>query len=271
MTGNNADGSEELFLFIADSTDKIGELFVDLDFDGEPEFTRDVRAKNDFLAYFDTDQNGVYDPEEDRTLAYSRDAESRPIVTLTNPAFRLDHLTEEVSVRATIVLDSGLFANPPVSGTYRYLGTLTSVDPDTGGPDDGSGTAPLTREFSKEVVLQSPGAGSLDVDGDDRSDPVTDGMLVLRYLFGFRGDSLKNGAVSQDATRDAVEIESFLFDRLVFLDVDGNRRADALTDGMLVLRYLSAFRGADLIDGAVAPDAARTTAAEIESALGELE
>jgi Calx-beta domain len=36
----------------------------------------------------------------------------------------------------------------------------------------------------------------LDVDGDGRVDPQTDGMIVLRYLFGLRGSALTNGLIS---------------------------------------------------------------------------
>ena len=30
----------------------------------------------------------------------------------------------------------------------------------------------------------------LDIDGDGESKPLTDGLLLIRYLFGFSGDSL---------------------------------------------------------------------------------
>ena len=50
-----------------------------------------------------------------------------------------------------------------------------------------------------------------DVDGDGRVDALTDGLLLLRYLFGLRGDSLVNGVVSRNGTRTtAEEIESHL-------------------------------------------------------------
>ena len=52
------------------------------------------------------------------------------------------------------------------------------------------------------------------------------------------------------------------------LDVDGNGTADALTDGISIVRYLFEFRGDILINGAVAPDAIRDTAPEIEAFLG---
>ncbi len=55
------------------------------------------------------------------------------------------------------------------------------------------------------------------------------------------------------------------------LDVDGNGTADAMTDGILIVRYLFGFRGDILIDGAVAPDAIRDTAPEIEAFLGSFD
>ena len=50
------------------------------------------------------------------------------------------------------------------------------------------------------------------------------------------------------------------------LDVDGNGKADALTDGLLTIRYLFGLRGASLTKGAVAQGATRT-GPEIEAYL----
>ncbi len=52
--------------------------------------------------------------------------------------------------------------------------------------------------------------------------------------------------------------------------MDGDGDTNALTDGFLIVRYLFDFRGDVLIDGAVAPDATRTTAEEIENYIEEL-
>jgi hypothetical protein len=41
----------------------------------------------------------------------------------------------------------------------------------------------------------------LDVDGNGQIDALTDGLLILRYLFGLEGDTLIAGVVAQDATR----------------------------------------------------------------------
>jgi len=52
------------------------------------------------------------------------------------------------------------------------------------------------------------------------------------------------------------------------LDVDGNGGAEPLTDGVLVMRYLSGLRGEDLIAGAVDTEhCTRCTAEAIESYL----
>ena len=50
-----------------------------------------------------------------------------------------------------------------------------------------------------------------DVDGNGQIDALTDGLLALRYLFGLEGDTLINGVVAADATRNtAEEIEAHL-------------------------------------------------------------
>jgi hypothetical protein len=51
------------------------------------------------------------------------------------------------------------------------------------------------------------------------------------------------------------------------IDVDGNGSYDALTDGLILIRYLFGLRGDSLISGAIGPNATRTTAAQIEAYL----
>ena len=41
----------------------------------------------------------------------------------------------------------------------------------------------------------------LDIDGDGERDALIDGVLLLRFLFGFTDDSLVSGAVDGDCTR----------------------------------------------------------------------
>jgi hypothetical protein len=100
--------------------------------------------------------------------------------------------------------------------------------------------------------------------------------LTIRYEFGFTGDTLINGAVDdEDCTRcTAAEIEGYLdqckADKTI--DIDGNDRVDALSDGILTIRYEFGFTGDTLINGAVDDvGCTRCTAAEIEGYLLSLE
>lgn len=99
----------------------------------------------------------------------------------------------------------------------------------------------------------------LDVDDDGKTEALTDGLLVIRYLFGFSGESLVAGAVSNDAARSkAADIEAYLKADEIQLDVDGDGEVTALTDGLLIIRSLFGFSGSSLSAGAIAPNAART-------------
>ena len=98
--------------------------------------------------------------------------------------------------------------------------------------------------------------------------PLSDGLLILRYLFQFNGVVLTQGALGPGAMRTdpAAIIEHLDCLRTTLLDVDGNLQADPLTDGILLLRYFFGFRGAALTIGAVAmPGCTRCDAMSIET------
>jgi hypothetical protein len=100
---------------------------------------------------------------------------------------------------------------------------------------------------------------------------LTDGLLVLRYLFGFTGATLTNGAIGANCTRcDAAAIVPYLDSIKSQLDVDGNGSFGALTDGLLVLRYLFGFTGTTLTTGAVGGSCTRCDAAAIVAYLDGL-
>ncbi|MBC6422793.1 MAG: putative Ig domain-containing protein, partial [Hormoscilla sp. SP12CHS1] len=106
---------------------------------------------------------------------------------------------------------------------------------------------------------------NFDIDGNGETDALTDGIVVMRYLFQFSGDALINGVIGVGATRTtALEITNYLdMARETMLDADGNGMADALTDGITIMRYLFGFGGNTVIDEALGPDTTRTTAAAI--------
>ena len=57
---------------------------------------------------------------------------------------------------------------------------------------------------------------------------------------------------------------------LKILDIDANGSVDALTDALMVLRYLFGLRGQGLINGAIADNAMRTEAADVEAYIQSL-
>jgi hypothetical protein len=123
---------------------------------------------------------------------------------------------------------------------------------------------------SKSRFSCKSGCFSFDVDENLEAQPLTDGLLVIRHLFGFSGESLRSGAVSGEAGRDSSEaIASYLTDADSELDVDGDGEAKPLTDGLLLIRYLFGFSGDSLISGAIGTGAQRDTAEEVEAYIKE--
>ena len=110
---------------------------------------------------------------------------------------------------------------------------------------------------------------NFDVDNNGKTEALSDGVLVLRYLSGLTGDALTGSAIGAGADRNnADDIIAYLDPvRDTVLDVDGNGEADALNDGILIARYLFGLTGESLIQGAIASDATRTAATDIVSFL----
>jgi hypothetical protein len=111
----------------------------------------------------------------------------------------------------------------------------------------------------------------IDIDGDASTDPLSDGLLLVRYLFGFTGDALTSGAVSEGCTScDTAAIESHLVGFEPQLDIDANAALDPLTDGLLILRFLFGFTGTTLTNGAVGQGCTRCDAAAIQTYIQSL-
>ena len=106
---------------------------------------------------------------------------------------------------------------------------------------------------------------NIDIDSNKYYLPQSDGILIVRYLFGFRGDALTDHALALNATlTDSILIAQRLDNLRPLLDVDGNGQADALTDGLLILRYLLGLSGDALTTGAIGLGAARTSFSDVE-------
>ncbi len=110
----------------------------------------------------------------------------------------------------------------------------------------------VSMNGQRSVIAAFPEA-RMDADGSGvptRYEPATDGVLVLRYLFGLRGPALTNNALAGGATRNAGDIAAYLDARVSGMDVDGDNVVRATSDGLLILRYMLGLRGAALVAGA---------------------
>lgn len=97
---------------------------------------------------------------------------------------------------------------------------------------------------------------SLDLDGDGSVDPLSDGLMVMRFLMGLRGDALINKALSSGADRTApAAIEDWIIQGIDqgLLDVDADGATTALGDGLLLLRSMFGVSGAALLDKSLSP------------------
>ena len=105
---------------------------------------------------------------------------------------------------------------------------------------------------------------TLDVDQDGQVQPLTDGLIVLRHLFGFSGSALITGALGENSARfEAEDIQEVLESKQSALDIDGDGETLPLTDGLLILRHLFGFSNEALISGAYSPAATRVTSEAI--------
>lgn len=127
---------------------------------------------------------------------------------------------------------------------------------------------------SSHFMMSNPAlaSGDWDIDNNGQADALTDGLLFLRYAFGLTGDALVSGVVASDAQyTTASDIEQEL--ATVYTssgDIDGNGEVDALTDGLLLLRYLFGLDGDTLTAGVIGGGATLTDSATLQTYLSTL-
>ena len=104
-------------------------------------------------------------------------------------------------------------------------------------------------------MLTNALARVLDIDDNQAYDAATDGVLLLRYLFGLRGSALTaNGALGAGASLARTTepaLTNYLAAILPQLDVDANTKVDALTDGLMILRSLLGLTGTAITQNAM--------------------
>ena len=155
--------------------------------------------------------------------------------------------------------------------TRTFSGTPSSSDAGSWGiqvtaqDSEGAAASDTFQLTVGEGVIFSP-----DVDGNGEVSALSDGILTLRYMFGFRGAELTAGALGQGATRTEAAVADYLGKASQALDVDANGEVEALTDGILLVRALFGFEGESLTQGALGEGAQRTQPSAIAERVAQL-
>jgi alpha-tubulin suppressor-like RCC1 family protein len=148
-------------------------------------------------------------------------------------------------------LDSAEWSDTDLDG----IGNNSDLDDDNDGLDPEAGSAQISWDF----------------DSNAKADALTDGLLLLRYTFGLRDDVLLANAIANDSPLSPEQVQENVSASVSSIaDIDNSSNVDALTDGLLLLRYLFGLTGDSLINSSVAINAERTTATEIEDYIQSL-
>lgn len=174
----------EGFTAVGPVNTRVGTYAMDFDFDGDPDYQTWIRSTDPDGAYADIDLSGT--PTANDAII-TRTTGNVFTVVAPNGGDQDAGQTLAPLARVTITLVAGILVNPPTPGDVGLAVTVTGVDPDTGGADDGQGTAPasLTVEQTVSVGCMS------DVDCDDGDactvDECDDALCTSELIPGIPG------------------------------------------------------------------------------------
>ena len=150
-----------------------------------------------------------------------------------------------LSLRVEVTQNAGQLdvASTPIKFSYTALA---------------SGYNFIAENYNLELV-----SSTWDFDGSGHADALTDGLIMLRYAFGLRGENLVNGVMDPSSVMTASEVEEKIQSSLDMMDIDKDGTVNALTDGLLLLRYLFDLTGEGLVRDVVSATAERASLHEI--------
>jgi Leucine-rich repeat (LRR) protein len=208
--GNNADTDDDndgaLDTFDAFPLDKAEQLDTDNDGTGNNADT-------------DSDNDGVLDALDDFPVdaEESKDSDNDGVgdnadVFVTNPLEAFDADSDQVGDNAD---NCPNVSNPSQVNTDRDSeGDACDADDDNDGFSDAQelvdGTDPLDSRSCSGCY------SVFDIDADGKVEALTDGLLIIRYLFGFTGEPLISGAVNNEGERTSAEVIEMHLDRFIY-------------------------------------------------------
>ena len=93
----------------------------------------------------------------------------------------------------------------------QSLGLIADADDDNDGTNDIDDAFPFDPTKSASEGCVDPCLSVLDIDANGIVTPLSDGLVLLRYLFGLDSDALVNGALGDGAVRtDPDEIAAYI-------------------------------------------------------------
>jgi Ca2+-binding RTX toxin-like protein len=151
--------------------------------------------------------DNTIEPDENFTVTLSAPTNG---ATITTAAAIGTIQNDDNPPTITLDADGNGITDGPADGTLiaRYLFGFTRTTLTNGAIGTG---ATRTTPTDIQNYLQNGRTTMLDADGNGIADGPADGTLIARYLFGFTGTTLTNGAIGTGATRtNAAQIEAFL-------------------------------------------------------------
>jgi|SaaInlStandDraft_1057018.scaffolds.fasta_scaffold27999_2 hypothetical protein len=221
---------------------------------------------------------------------------SNNLMLISSDAFRYNNITNLNIPDSVISIDERAFFQNPLE-SITFVGDRPVIGKDVFALSSEKDDAYWETTFQNCTDVISDGSSSCDTITKTYSDAVSDVTLYFcDNNNGWPGESLFiwenqeyyscNGStpevceedwtkwlVTPQLTSDCPLNESSPVNPVVnysVFDIDKNGSVDALTDGLIMLRYFFGLRGDNLISGSIANDATRTSAAEIEAHIQSL-
>ena len=171
------------------------------------------------------------------------------------------NLLTTVTVPYSIIgLEGSTFSNNPLEAVH-FLGNRPEFLI-TYGDFESSATLNLVTYCPNTTGWPGESIEGITPQLDETCDSDNDGTINTKDAFPF--DLSRNIDESSDHSNDQSE------DQYAILDIDQNGSFDALTDGLILLKYAFGLRGDSLISSVVDTNGNRTTAAEIEAHIQSL-
>jgi len=228
---------------------------------------------NAALADLITDDNSLSDVLvlENSGLVFNKDSNNQETILTfsTNaPSITVNEWIDSDGDGVSDAQDSSpypvsFYSDSDNDGIPDYWEQMYGLNPEN--PADATSDQDLDGKTAlEEFNANSHASGTLDLDGDNSQFALTDGLLIMRYLFGLRDNVLIQDSIATTAIyTTAAEITARLELMRDFYDIDASGDLDALTDGLMILRYLFGLTNQALIENAVSDTANRSALADI--------